>query len=251
MIPEMWALNIVWFTGNRVWHLSQHRFEEPHNKHFIAKETPFRFWIHIHAYKTTNIVLDQFILTGSKIHTENMLHKYFMFIKIILFISNFLTFLQMSDTHKSPKKHYISPVVWEAVQQGTRNLEGFWSALMATPWHKGWRSQQGAMVCCTSIMEEFGAYVKTGGSLGCSNPELMEFGILRGGDKAKSRTINLDSGEPTLAYLGPRSAMVAGPGENKGCGQQLMFKDHLLQLNRGPSSPSGSQLKILRDPLDE
>lgn len=58
--------------------------------------------------------------------------------------------------------------------------------------------------------------MKTGGSLGCSNPELMEFGILRGEDKAKSRTINLDSGEPTLACLGTKSAMLTSPGENKG-----------------------------------
>lgn len=48
------------------------------------------------------------------------------------------------------------------------------------------------MVCRTSIKEDLGTYVKTGGSLGCSNPALMEFGILRGGDEAKSRTIRLD-----------------------------------------------------------
>lgn len=48
------------------------------------------------------------------------------------------------------------------------------------------------MVCSTSIKEELGAYVKSGGNLGCSNPELMEFGILRGGEKAKSKTINVD-----------------------------------------------------------
>lgn len=115
-----------------------------------------------------------------------------MFINIILPLSNFLTFLWIFDVYKSPKKCCISLVAWEATQQGTSNLEGFWSALMTIPWHIKWMSQQGDVVCCTSIKEELGAYVRTGGSLGCSDPELMELGILRGGDKAKSRTINLD-----------------------------------------------------------
>ena len=81
--------------------------------------------------------------------------------------------------------------------------------------------------------------MKVGGRCGCSDHEMVEFRILRGGSRARSRIKTLDSGGLTLASSRSYWEESHGPGLSKAGGSMSAgpFLNNTSSMHRSNASP--------------
>ncbi|GAB0185859.1 hypothetical protein GRJ2_001051200 [Grus japonensis] len=95
------------------------------------------------------------------------------------------------------------------------------------------RPMKGDALLNLTLYKELVRVLKARDYLACSNHEMVEFRIVRGESKTKSRIPNLNLGRADFACSACVNPMECGPGENKTPGELVDFQG---------TSPPGSRM---------